>query len=76
DARCEHFGLGDGPGGKDLYTSYSSAVVAGYDQMYTGTSACPAGWQIYWRQSMPGYQNQARAIDGTPMKNWWPILFY
>jgi hypothetical protein len=44
--------------------------------MYTGTSACPAGWQIYWRQSMPGYQNQARAIDGTPMKNWWPILFY
>ncbi len=76
DARCEHFGLRDGPGGKDLYTSYSGAVVAGYDQTYTGTSACPAGWQIYWRQSMPGYQNQAKAIDGTPMKNWWPILFY
>ena len=76
EARCEHFGLGDGSGGTDQYTSYSSDVVAGYDQIYTGTSACPAGWQIYWRQSMPGYQNQAKAIDGTPMKNWWPILFY
>ena len=39
DARCEHFGLRDGPRGLDLYTSYSSAVVADYDQMYTGTSA-------------------------------------
>jgi len=76
DARCEHFGLRDGPGGQDLYTTYSGAVVADYDQTYTGTSACPAGWQIYWRQSMPGYENQAKATDGTPMKNWWPILFY
>ena len=44
--------------------------------MYTGTSRCTAGWQIYWRQSMPGYQNKAKATDGTPMKNWWPMLFY
>ena len=32
DARCEHFGLRDGAGGHDLYTSYPSAVVADYDQ--------------------------------------------
>jgi hypothetical protein len=25
---------------------------------------------------MPGYQNQAKASDGSPMKNWWPMLFY
>jgi hypothetical protein len=34
------------------------------------------GWQTYLRQSMPGYDNPAFAEDGTPMKNWWPFLFY
>jgi hypothetical protein len=37
---------------------------------------CDGGWQTYMRQSMPGYANQAFAADGTPMKNWWPFLFY
>ena len=76
NSRCEHFGLGDGPNGDDTYLPYSNSVIAAYDQTYTGTSQCPAGWQVYWRQSMPGYENQAKATDGTPMKNWWPILFY
>jgi hypothetical protein len=76
NSRCETFGLGGGPGGGDLYRAYSASTVASYDQTYTGNSRCPAGWQIYWRQSMPGYQNRATASDGTPMKNWWPILFY
>lgn len=75
DARCEGFGLRGGPGGQDLYQPYSNAVVASYDST-GGASACPAGWQIYWRQSMPGYANKATASDGTPMKNWWPMLFY
>jgi hypothetical protein len=76
NSRCEHFGLLDGTNGMDSYLPYSSSVVSAYDQTYTGNSQCPAGWQIYWRQSMPGYQNRATAIDGTPMKNWWPMLFY
>ena len=59
----------------DLYQPYSNAVVASYDPT-TGPSACPAGWQIYWRQSMPGYPNKATASDGSAMKNWWPMLFY
>jgi hypothetical protein len=76
NSRCEHFGLLDGTNGMDTYLPYSNSVVSAYDQMYTGNSQCPAGWQIYWRQSMPGYQNQAKATDKTPMKNWWPMLFY
>jgi hypothetical protein len=44
--------------------------------MYTGSSRCPAGWQIYWRQSMPGYQNMAKGTTGAQIPNWWPILFY
>ena len=76
NSRCETFGLGGGANGGDVYRPYSASAVASYDQTYTGSSRCPAGWQIYWRQSMPGYQNKATATDGTPMKNWWPILFY
>jgi hypothetical protein len=76
NSRCETFGLGGEPGGGDAYRSYTASTVASLDQMYTGTSRCTSGWQIYWRQSMPGYQNMAIATDKTPMKNWWPILFY
>ena len=60
DSRCETFGLGGGANGGDLYRAYSASTVASYDQTYTGSSRCPAGWQIYWRQSMPGYQNRPR----------------
>jgi hypothetical protein len=77
NSRCAGFGLGGGSGGGDVYAPYyADSVIAGYDQMYTGNSACKAGWEIYWRQSMPGYQNKATASDKTPMKNWWPVLFY
>ncbi len=77
NSRCAGFGLGGGSGGGDLYAPYyADSVITGYDQMYTGNSNCKAGWEIYWRQSMPGYQNQAMASDSTPMKNWWPVLFY
>jgi hypothetical protein len=76
DSRCAGFGLG-GPNG-DQYEPYTAdQTITNYDAMYTGTSPCMAGWQIYWRQSMPGYQNQATvSVDGSPMPNWWPMLFY
>jgi hypothetical protein len=72
-SRCEHFGLNDNPAGGDTYQMYPAAALAAQPQTYVG---CGGDWQIYWRQSMPGYQNQATAHDGTPMKNWWPMLFY
>jgi hypothetical protein len=73
DSRCEHFGLGDGPDGGDAYEPYTAAKVAALEQAFPD---CGGGWQIYWRQSIPGYRNRARNADGTPMKNWWPLLFY
>jgi hypothetical protein len=76
---CEHYGLGDGPGGSDLTTLYSQSgsladeKMAEYERRFPD---CDGGWQTYLRQSMPGYRNAARAEDATPMKNWWPFLFY
>jgi hypothetical protein len=78
ESRCAGFGLGGAQDG-DAYALYPPAdqTIATYDAAYTGNSrSCPAGWQIYWRQSMPGYLNQAKLTDGSPMPNWWPMLFY
>ncbi len=72
-SRCEHFGLGDGISGADAVEPYTSDKIAAADAMF---SDCGGGWQIYWRQSIPGLKNQARTPDGAPMRNWWPLLFY
>jgi hypothetical protein len=74
-SRCEHYGMHDGLGGGDVTNAYSTAVVSAYTQEFMN-GGCGAGWQIYLPQSMPGLNNQAVAADGTPMKNWWPFLFY
>jgi hypothetical protein len=73
DARCAHYGMRDGPDGEDLRESYSAETVSSLAVRYPD---CGGGWQIYWRQSMPGLDNLAFAAGGAPMKNWWPYLFY
>jgi hypothetical protein len=75
-SRCEHYALRDAAG-DDALVRYSSnlASVSAYTQQF-GDGGCGAGWQIYLPQSMPGLHNPARATDGSPMKNWWPFLFY
>jgi len=47
--------------------SLSFAKAAALEQQFPD---CGGGWQIYWRQSMPGPGNAAH------LKNWWPFLFY
>ncbi len=72
-SNCEHFGLGDGINGADQLEVYTSDKVAAIDKTFTD---CGGGWQIYWRQNIPGVNNQAKTADGAPMRNWWPLLFY
>ena len=88
DSRCEHYGLHDGPGGADLLQAYTADQVQKNVDTLNAYAAqispavnlpggdCGGGWQVYLRQSMPGYQNHARDSNGQPMKNWWPFLFY
>jgi hypothetical protein len=75
-SRCEHYDLNDGPNG-DVLAGYSSDMpaVAAYTRQF-GDDGCGGGWQVYYRQNMPGLHNRARDADGSPMKNWWPFLFY
>jgi hypothetical protein len=72
-SRCEHFGLHDGPDGKDALEAYTAARIASFDAAFRG---CGDGWQIYLRQSIPGRDNHATTATGLPMRNWWPLLFY
>ena len=80
-AGCETFG--DDPAGHDARRPYSAARLGYLDSFLRGlpnptdSSTDPeAAWQTFWRQSMPGKGNHAHAKDGSPMKNWWPFLFY
>ena len=73
--RCEHYGLHDGPGGKDLQTLFNSSTWGQYGQKY-GNDGNGGGWQIYLFQSFPGYHNKATLPDGTKIKNFWPYLYY
>jgi len=56
-----------------VFDDMTRAKVAAAEQAFPD---CGGGWQIYWRQSMPGLGNRTRNADGTATKNWWPLLFY
>jgi hypothetical protein len=70
---CEHYGLHDGPGGKDMAVIYTDAKSQMYDALEPD---CEGGWQVYFRQSFPGLGNKATGADMAPMKNWWPYEYY
>ena len=70
---CEHYGLHDAPDGSDVQEIYTNAKSQLYDRLEPD---CGGGWQVYWRQSFPGYHNPAKDAAGAPMKNWWVYPFY
>ena len=74
-SRCEHFGLHDGPGEKDIQTPYSFQTIQPYYPKY-GDDLLAGPWQVYLMQSVPGFKNKATARDGTPIRNFWPYLYY
>jgi hypothetical protein len=69
-ATCEGYGLSTETQTDISYSTYSAL---NQNRAYND---CGGGWQIYMRQSFPGYANTARDVDGNPMKNWWPFLYY
>ena len=71
---CEGYALGQGTGGQDATTVYTTAVSG--NLFRTHDDDCGGRWQIYMRQSMPGFNNAAKAADGSPMKNWWVFWYY
>lgn len=76
-ASCEHYGLHDGPGGKDLTTPYTNRMTFGlYDGNPNVDRDCGGRGNTYIYQSYPSRGTAARNDDGTPMKSWWVYLYY
>ncbi len=75
---CENYGLRNGADGGDLATPYTASLptrdYAGAAGVASGDCAGPQ--VTYLLASMPGLGTTAALPDGTPMKNWWPYLFY
>jgi hypothetical protein len=65
---CAHFR--DGSGLTDVFTT---ADFAPYENI---ASDCDGPFLVWWRQNMPGLNNNAKDDQGNPMLNWWPFLFY
>lgn len=73
ETRCEHYGMRNADNGGDKPSTYGVDTIASLAEKFKD---CGGGWQMYWRQNLPGLDNQAFAEDGTAMKNWWPFLFF
>jgi len=73
--RCEHYGLHDGPNGKDILTPYSVQTLANLTAQF-GNGINGGAWQLYLFQSIPGYGSRATTDDGVHIKNFWPYLYY
>lgn len=69
----EDWRIGSGPDGKDRAEPWSNEKIARYKDI---APDCQGRWLVYWRQNMPGLENKSKDDTGTPMKNWFPFLFY
>jgi hypothetical protein len=69
----ENYRLRNGPDGKDLVADFNQGKFARYADV---APDCMGQWMVFWRQCMPGLDNQCVDDEDKPMKNWWPFLFY
>ncbi len=69
----EDWRIGSGPDGRDLARPWNSKAFSPYHKL---APDCMGPWLIYWRQNFPGLDNRQKDVQGKPMKNWWPFLFY
>jgi len=69
DSSCTHFR--DGTGQKEIFTRSS------FSPAYEAVGDCMGPFLVWWRQSFPGLDSSALEDDGvTPMRNWWPFVYY
>jgi hypothetical protein len=71
---CQGWRRHEGAGGQDLARNFSRATFVQYDNLVGGD--CEGGWQVWWRQNMPGYNSGLKDNANQPMLSWFPFLFY
>ena len=70
---CQGWRRHEGTGGQDLARNFSNGNFAQYNSL---ASDCEGGFQVWWRQNMPGFNSPIKDNAGQPMLSWFPFLFY
>ncbi len=70
---CQGWRRHEGTGGADLQRDFSNATFAQYNSL---APDCEGGFQVWWRQNMPGVNNPLKDNANQPMLSFYPFLFY
>jgi hypothetical protein len=70
---CQGWRRHEGAGGADQPRDFSLATFSQYNAL---APDCEGGFQVWWRQNMPGYASGIRDDAGQPMLSWLPFLYY
>jgi hypothetical protein len=73
NSSCRGYRRAGGPRAGDPIEPIDASAWSQYKPL---AGDCTGAWIVWWWQSFPGADRKARAADGTPMKNWWPFIYY
>lgn len=69
---CEGFGLKEDDG-TDLLRPF---MIASFEDYRDLAHDCMGAYLVFWMQSFPGLDNPATDLEGLPILNWWPYVYY
>lgn len=70
---CQGWRRKEGAGGADLARNFSLSTFSQYNSL---APDCQGGFQIWWRQNMPGYASGLKDNNNQPMLSFFPYLYY
>jgi len=70
---CQGWRRHEGAAGKDLARNFSLSTFSQYNSL---APDCEGGFQVWWRQNMPGVNNPLKDNANQPMLSFFPFLFY
>jgi hypothetical protein len=71
---CQGWRRHEGSGGQDLARGFTHSTFSQYDSL--AGFDCEGGFNIWWRQNMPGFGSPINDNAGQPMLSWFPYLYY
>jgi hypothetical protein len=70
---CQGWRRHEGAGGADLGRGFSLSTFSQYNNL---APDCEGGFQVWWRQNMPGFNSGIKDNLNQPMLSWFPFLYY
>ncbi|HXI56345.1 MAG TPA: hypothetical protein VNO55_09815 [Polyangia bacterium] len=70
---CQGWRRHEGTSGRDLARNFSLSTFSQYNSL---APDCEGGFQVWWRQNMPGFASGILDNASQPMLSWFPFLYY